>query len=135
MTGKNYEMARHIASWKRKVMRGWDNIEVISVSMPDSNHKPLLLGESFKAENVLDMNELSGTDIGIEVLFGKKINDEVKEPTFIEEMNMVKAEKNIVAFACDIPINQAGVHDFVFRLFPKSPLLPHRQDFNLVKWI
>jgi len=135
MSGKNYEMARHIASWKRKVLRGWEGIEVVSIRVPDSNIKPLPLGESFKAEIVLDLNELSGSDIGIEVLFGKKVNDDVKEPTFIEEMVMVKAEKNIVAFACDIPINQAGVHDFVFRLFPKSPLLPHRQDFNLVKWL
>ncbi|MCK9204358.1 MAG: alpha-glucan family phosphorylase, partial [Bacteroidales bacterium] len=135
MTGKNYEMARHIASWKRKVIRGWDRIEVLSIKTPDSNQKPLSLGESFKAEVVLDLNELSGTDIGIEVLFGKKINDEVKEPDFIEEMTMDRTEKNIVSFVCDIPINQAGVHDFIFRLFPKSPLLPHRQDFNLVRWI
>ncbi|MCX6267167.1 MAG: alpha-glucan family phosphorylase, partial [Bacteroidetes bacterium] len=68
MAGKNYEMARHIANWKRKVMRGWESIEVISVKTPDSNVKPLSLGESFKAEIVLDLNELSGTDIGIEVL-------------------------------------------------------------------
>jgi hypothetical protein len=135
MAGKNYEMARHIASWKRKVMRGWESIEVVSVKTPDSNVKPLSLGESFKAEIVLDLNELSGTDIGIEVLFGKKINDEVKEPSFKEEMTLMRSEKNLVSFACDIPINQAGVYDFVFRLFPKSPLLPHRQDFNLVKWI
>jgi phosphorylase/glycogen(starch) synthase len=135
MAGKNYEMARHIASWKRKVMRGWESIEVISVKTPDSNVKPLSLGESFKAEIVLDLNELSGTDIGIEVLFGKKINDEVQEPSFTEEMTLMRTEKNLVSFACDIPINQAGVYDFVFRLFPKSPLLPHRQDFNLVKWI
>ncbi len=135
MAGKNYEMARHIASWKRKVMRGWESIEVISVKTPDSNVKPLSLGESFKAEIVLDLNELSGTDIGIEVLFGKKINDEVKEPSFTEEMTLTRSEKNFVSFSCDIPINQAGVYDFVFRLFPKSPLLPHRQDFNLIKWI
>ena len=135
MAGKNYEMARHIANWKRKVMRGWESIEVVSVKTPDSNLKPLSLGESFKAEIVLDLNELSGTDIGIEVLFGKKINDEVKEPSFTEEMTLMRSEKNLVAFACDIPINQAGVYDYVFRLFPKSPLLPHRQDFNLVKWI
>lgn len=135
MAAKNYEMARHIASWKRKVIRGWESIEVVSVKTPDSNIKPLSLGESFKAEIVLDLNELSGTDIGIEVLFGKKINDEVKEPSFKEEMTMVTAEKNLVSFTCDIPINQAGVYDFVFRLFPKSPFLPHRQDFHLVKWI
>ncbi|MDP1621671.1 MAG: alpha-glucan family phosphorylase [Bacteroidales bacterium] len=135
MRSKNYEMARHIASWKRKVTRGWESIEVVSVKTPDSTVKPLSLGESFKAEIVLDLNELSGTDIGIEVLFGKKINDEVKEPSFKEEMTLVKVEKNLVSFACDIPINQAGVYDFVFRMSPKNPMLPHRQDFNLVKWI
>ena len=135
MAGKNYEMARHIASWKRKVTRGWDSIEVLSIKTPSSNQKPLSLGEAFKAEIVLDLNELSGTDVGIEVVFGKKINDEVKEPDFIEEMTLDRAEKNIVSFTCNIPINQAGVYDFVFRLFPKSPLLPHRQDFNLIRWI
>jgi len=135
ITSKNYEMARHIASWKRKVLRGWESIEVVSIKTPDSNLKPLSLGESFKAEIILDLNELSGTDIGIEVLFGKKVNDEVKEPAFIEEMNLVKSEKNIVSYACDITINQAGVYDFVFRLYPKNSLLPHRQDFNLIKWI
>ena len=135
MEARNYELARHIASWKRKVSRGWESIEVISLNLPDSNQKPLSLGESFKAEITLDLNELSGTDIGIEVLFGKKINDEVKEPSFIEEMTLMNSDKNMVSFACDIPIRQAGVYDFAFRLFPKSPLLPHRQDFNLVKWI
>jgi glycogen phosphorylase/synthase len=133
--GKNYEMARHIASWKRKVMRSWDSIEVISVKTPDSTQKPLELGQHFKAEIVLDLNELSGTDIGIEVLFGKKVNDAVKEPSFIREMSLEKSERNLVSFGCDIPINEAGVYDYVFRLYPKNPLLPHRQDFNLVKWI
>ena len=135
MTGKNYEMARHIASWKRKMIRGWDRIEVLSVKGPDSNQNPLSLGESFKAEVVLNLNELAATDIGIEVLFGKKVNDEVKEPYFIEEMTLNRNEQNIASFVCDIPINQAGVYDFVFRLFPKSPLLPHRQDFTLIRWI
>jgi phosphorylase/glycogen(starch) synthase len=50
-------------------------------------------------------------------------------------MNLISSEKNIAVFECNIPINQPGVFDFVFRLFPKSPLLPHRQDFNLVRWI
>ncbi|TSA29118.1 MAG: alpha-glucan family phosphorylase, partial [Bacteroidetes bacterium] len=133
--GKNYEMARHIASWKRKVMRGWDSIEVLSVKTPDSTQKPLELGQHFRAEVILDLNELSGTDVGIEVLFGRKVNDVVKEPIFIREMKLEKAERNIVSFTSDISINEAGVYDYVFRLYPKNPLLPHRQDFNLVKWI
>ena len=135
MTGKNYEMARHIASWKRKVLRGWEGIEIVSMKTPFSEQKPLALGDIFAAEIILDLNELSATDVGLEVLFGRKVNDQVETPTLIEEMNLARSEKNIAVFECNIPINQAGVYDFVFRLFPKSPLLPHRQDFPLVKWM
>ena len=133
--GKNYEMARHIASWKRKVANGWNSIEVLSVKTPDSTQKPLQLGDSFKAEIILDLNELSSTDIGIEVLFGKKTDDVIEEPSFIKEMKLEKADRNIVSFTCDISINKAGVYDYIFRLYPRNPMLPHRQDFNLVKWI
>ncbi|HNY03324.1 MAG TPA: alpha-glucan family phosphorylase, partial [Bacteroidales bacterium] len=134
MTAKNFEMARHIASWKRKVIRGWESIEVVSMDTPDSTVRPLSLGEPFRAEIVLDLNELSGTDIGVEVLFGRKVNDEVKELMYKEEMVMTRTEKNLVTFSCDIQIEHAGVYDFAFRMFPKNPLLPHRQDFGLVRW-
>jgi glucan phosphorylase len=135
MVEKNYELARHIASWKRNLMRSWDSIEVLKISIPDSTQRPLELGDTFKAEIVLNVNELSGSDVGVEVLFGKKENDEVRSPMFIRELEMLSSEKNIVSFSCEIPINTAGVYDFAFRLFPKNPLLPHRQDLNLVKWL
>ena len=135
MVAKNFELARHMASWKRHVTRQWDNIQILSLKLPDSTQKPLKLGESFQAEIVLDLAELSPEDIGIEILFGKKINDEVKEPILISEMHLNKSDRNIATFTCDIPFNHAGVYDFTLRLFPKNPQLPHRQDFSIVKWI
>lgn len=131
----DFEITRRIAHWKRKIFRGWDSIEVVSVKIPDSTVKPLNLGDRYVAEVVLDVNELSGDDIGIEVLFGQKQNDEVREILYCEEMEMIKSQKNLVTFRCVIPANRAGVFDYAFRLFPKNNLLPHRQDFNLVKWI
>ena len=135
LKAKNYEKARQLAAWKRNILRGWESIEVVSMSIPDSTIKPMVLGEPFKAGIILNMNELSGNDVGIEILFGKKVDDEVKEPIIIREMDFVSSNKNIVSFACEVPIDQAGVYDFAFRLFPKNELLAHRQDFNLVKWI
>ncbi len=135
MLAKNFEMARHIASWKRNVISGWDSIQVVSVSVPNSNQKPLILGQSFEAEIILDLDELSGTDVGVEVLFGKKVNDEVLDPILVRELTHVRTEKNMVTFACEIPFTIAGVYDYAFRLFPKNPLLPHRQDLNLIRWI
>jgi phosphorylase/glycogen(starch) synthase len=135
LAAKNYEMARHIASWKRKVLRGWEGIEIASIKTPFTDQRPLAIGDTFTAEIILDLNELAATDVGLEVLFGRKVNDQVETPIFIEELTLARAERNIAVFECNIPINEAGVYDFVFRLFPKSPLLPHRQDFPLVKWL
>lgn len=131
----DYEKLRQLASWKRRVLRGWDSIEIVSVSMPDSTKKPLRLGENFVAEIVLNVNELSPADLGMEVLFGHKINDEVKKISSVEEMAVAGVDGNIVTYFIEIRTEQAGVYDFAFRLYPKHPLLPHRQDFNLVKWI
>ncbi|MBL7903592.1 MAG: alpha-glucan family phosphorylase [Bacteroidales bacterium] len=132
---KDYEGIRQISAWKRKILRGWDSIETVSVRVPDSTRKPLRLGENFVAEVVLNVNELAAHDIGLEVLFGHKVNDEVKSLSFTEEMTVAGVNGNIVTFFIEIPTLQAGVFDYAFRLYPKHPLLPHRQDFNLVKWI
>lgn len=131
----DYENVRLISSWKRKILRGWDSIEVISVKVPDSTKKPLRLGENFVAEIVLNVNELSANDIGMEVLFGHKEKDEVKTISFVEDMTVAGVKGNIVTFFIEIPTLKAGVVDYAFRLSPRHPLLPHRQDFKLVRWI
>lgn len=131
----DYEKVRHLSSWKRKMHRGWDSIEVISVNMPDSTKKPLRLGENFVAEIVLNVNELTPDDVGLEVLFGQKVNDEIKRISFKEEMTVAGVDGNIVTYFIEVRMTQSGVYDFAFRLYPRNPLLPHRQDFNLVKWI
>lgn len=131
----DFENVRVLSSWKRRLLGGWDSIEVISVKVPDSTKKPLKLGENFIAEIVLKVNSLSAEDVGMEVIFGHKVNDEVKKIAFIEDMTVAGVEGNIVTFFIEIPTLKAGVIDYAFRLSPRHPLLPHRQDFGLVKWI
>jgi glucan phosphorylase len=135
LNAKGHEQAREIAAWKKRMLKGWDQIEVLSVRIPDSTQKPMELGETFKAEITLDTHELSANEIGIEVIFGKKVNDVVTHPEMTVEMPIVRNGKKAAAYACEIDIERAGVYDFAFRVYPKHPLLPHRQDFTLVKWI
>ncbi len=131
----NFALAKEIAHWKRKVIRSWDSIEVLQLTLPDSTQKPLMLGENFKAEIIIQPNELSGIDLGLEVLFGQKVNDEVKKPIFTYEMQVEKLSNGTIKFKCDIPASTAGVYDYAFRLYPKHRNLPHRLDFNLLKWL
>ncbi|MEI6695389.1 MAG: alpha-glucan family phosphorylase [Bacteroidota bacterium] len=135
MIKNNFLLARDITSWKRKVLRSWDSIEILEINLPDSSNRPLMLGENFKAEIKINLNELSGVDVGIEVVFGQKENEEVKKPLFVIEMDVVKSGSDLLIFTCNIPANTAGVYDYAFRMYPKHKDLPHRQDFSLVRWI
>lgn len=131
----DFELAKNIANWKKKVIRRWESIEVVSMNIPDSTQKPSALGEKLKAEVTLDLNELDSKDIGIEIVFGQKRNEEVHDIIFVNEMKPTKIDGKIVTYSTDIFVTKAGVFDFAFRIFPKNSALPHRQDFNLLKWI
>lgn len=135
LTLNHFEKARSIAAWKLRMLRSWDSIEVVDIKIPDATNKPLKLGENFIAEVTLNLHEISSNEIGIEILFGKKDMDIIKEILFIEKMNPVKEEKGTVTYSCCIPPTKAGVYDYAFRVFPRNSLLPHRMDFPLVKWI
>ena len=49
------------------------------------------------------------------------------------EANEIEADK--ARFTCSFPLQNAGVHDFAFRIYPKHPDLRYRMDFPLVKWV
>ncbi len=131
----HYEKACALAAWKQKLLRGWDSIEVFRYNVTQCEKRPLALGECFNAEIVLDMNELDGTDIGIEIIFARTIDGKLQETIYKEEMQMTNIENRHVTFTCTIPADRVGVFDYAFRVFPKNPLLAHRQDFNLVEWL
>ncbi len=135
MNSDNYLNARKLASWKQKMLRSWDSIEVISVETTDSNKKPLGLGEKFYAEIKLKHNELNGSDVGIEILFGQKVNDVVDKIIFHHEMKVTNTQDNIVTYYYEMPAVMVGVFDYAFRIFPKNALLAYRQDFSLMKWL
>jgi phosphorylase/glycogen(starch) synthase len=134
LTANNFENAKAMAAWKFRMLRAWESIEVVKTMVPDSTVKPIRLGENFEAEIVLNLHEIQATEIGVEILFGQKELDEIKEIIFIEKMNPVREEKGNVVYSCTIPTTKVGVFDYSFRIYPKHTLLPHRMDFPIVKW-
>lgn len=131
----DFEVARKLADWKKKIIRAWESLEVLDIKVHDSRTKPLTLGEKFKAEIIINLHEINPNDVGVEVVFGQKEMDEVKEIIDKQELKIVKIDKSVVTYSCEIFATRSGVFDFAFRIFPKHELLPNRQDFPLLKWI
>jgi glycogen phosphorylase/synthase len=131
----NFEKAAQMAVWKQKVKAAWEAIDVKFMKVPDPTVRPLNFGENFVAEITLNTVGLEPGEIGIELLFGRKLHDKIDEIVFIEKMNIVGSGDGWVQYHINVPVYRAGVYDYTFRIFPNHPDLPHRQDFPLVKWI
>ncbi|MFO7721734.1 MAG: alpha-glucan family phosphorylase [Bacteroidales bacterium] len=131
----HFSNARALSSWKRKVMVHWENVSVVEKILPDSTVSPLNLGEQFVAKIILHAPGLEAEDLGMEVIFGRKVNDVVDSILFKEPLKAASTGNGKVEFECSVAVNQTGVFDYAFRLFPNHPLLAYRMDFPLVRWV
>ncbi len=132
-----YAYASKITNWKKDILQQWNNIKVISETLPQTNQENALdTNDHFEAKIELDLNGLSSKEVGVEILFARKYDTEV---TSIVHKQILEVSENgngnITTYYCNIPINRAGVHDYVFRVYPKSDLIVHPEEFPLVKWI
>jgi phosphorylase/glycogen(starch) synthase len=135
MRANRYKKAFEINAWKTRVRNNWDKVEVKSLILPDTNVRPLTFGEQFVAEITLLTPDLEPGDLAIELLVGRKNNDVDVEIKAVEKMKLVDSGDGWVKYYIKVPITRAGVYDFTFRVYPTNKMLPHRQDFPLVKWI
>jgi phosphorylase/glycogen(starch) synthase len=135
MRDNDFALAHQIRNWKHSIVEKWAGVEVISIRLPNSTSKPLNLGEDFSVEIVLNTNGIQPENIGIDIVIGQKVNDKVEDIYHKEELKLLNNSGVKAVYACAITQKVSGVFDFAFRIFPKAVFLPHRQDFNLVKWI
>lgn len=132
---EHFKNARTLSSWKRKVLVHWKNITILEKSIHDSTVLPLNLGEPFTASILIHAPGLDADDLGMEVIFGEKVNDVVEKIFFKEQLTVSTAGNGKLLFECKVHTTRAGVYDYAFRLYPNHPLLVYRMDFSLVKWI
>lgn len=135
ISADNGKKAGEYARWKMKMQHDWDTITLLDVRFPNSTVKPLNLGEDFEASVVLNLNEANPDHVGVELVF---IQPDLSRKTHFKKsfpLPMIETKDGRTLYAAKIPIDSAGVYEFAFRVYPKHPLMPHRMDFPLVKWI
>ena len=131
LMAKDYAEAREIVAWKEEVASKWDQIQVVSCSLGDANGNTRT-GSEFKAECVIDAKGL-GKSIGVELVVFRE-HDGVSKFDCAKELKLVKIEDGLSHYELDDKFTDSGVFHFAFRMFPKSDLLAHRQDFAYVRW-
>jgi phosphorylase/glycogen(starch) synthase len=131
----NAQKARDYAAWKHRMRRQWNKIELIDLQLPDYENHKLQMEEHFKIKLTLYINDTNPEYLGAEVIIAKKENDIIDDYHRIIPMEMSNYSHNKLSFEIQVLPFSAGVYDYSIRVYPKHPLMPHRMDFPLVKWI
>ena len=131
----DFAFAREMALWKKRVRREWPHIEVLEYIKPDYSKTDIILGETYTAEVALSIGDLSPEDIGVEMLIAENGTDKVSVITKRYDFELAGFDKGIARYKCSMLAETAGAFNMAGRVYPRNNGLPHRQDFDLVKWL
>jgi alpha-glucan phosphorylase-like protein len=131
----DFKLAKEIAKWKLGVSEVWEQIEVKNVQITDGITNVLKIGEQYPARVEVDLKGLKPEDIGIEMVITEIGKD--NNPTLIEclQFEVESSDKSVVTYKLNLHLMNAGAFGYAIRMYPKNKELPHRQDFQYLKWI
>ena len=135
LIASNYQIAKEIAAWKLKVSTVWNDIEVKQVQMTDGITNVLKIGERYPARVVVDLKGLNPEDVGVEMVITE--NGDENPATLVDclQFAVENVEGSVVTFNLNLQLMNSGAYNYAIRMYPKHPELPHRQDFNYLKWV
>ena len=72
--------------------------------------------------------------VGLELVTTYTTADGKQHVYSVEPFSVIKKEGNLYTFQVKHSLSNAGSFKVSYRMFPKNPELPHRQDFCYVRW-
>lgn len=129
------ELTRKIATWKRKVTRYWDGIEIITADQFDTSRQAIVLGKEYNSEVVLDLDKLSPDEVGVELVIAELIENGDAAIKLTKEFDLEHVEGQRATYRLSFIPAEPGVYDSGIRIYAKHNELPHRMDFTLVRWV
>ena len=130
----DFAKVKELAKWKEEVAAKWDSIQIVSMDKCEELRQGNVeSGKDYTITCVVDEKGLDDA-IGIEMVV-TYTNVEGKEYVYcVAPMEQVKREGDLYTFQVTHSLSNAGSFKVAYRMFPKNPELPYRQDFCYVRW-
>ena len=130
----DFKTAREIAAWKAHVRREWPNVQVVSRSTPQTSYD-ITQANLVHVEFVMSLGDLTPEDIGLEVVFAQTNKRGTRHIAHVQEFKVEEFKDGQAKYTVDVLPEKTGAYEVCARVFAKNPLMPHRQDFECVKWL
>jgi glycogen phosphorylase/synthase len=135
LIANNFEKAKELAAWKKAMKEEWDNIEVINYSFEQVGGNVYRSGHDYRAEIALDVKKIPKENVGVEFIITRMNKQGEHEFVASEEFRMVSCKSGKCLYRANLVPEKAGSFFYGIRIYPKHKDLPHKQDFNLLRWI
>ena len=135
LMAEDFKLAREIADWKSKIAEAWETIELKTLDIADGFTNAIRIGEEYPVSVVLDLKGLSPSEIGVEIVITESGENEEPELVDAKEFSVDKTDGTVATYKLNLHLTHPGAYSYAIRLFPKNELLPHRQDFNYLRWL
>ena len=134
LSADNNAKAKEIAAWKEDVVAKWDSIEIVSCDkVEELKNGDIESGKEYTITYVIDEKGLNDA-VGLELVTTYTTADGKQHVYSVEPFSVVKKEGDLYTFQVKHSLSNAGSFKVSYRMFPKNPELPHRQDFCYVRW-
>ena len=134
LAANNNAKAKEIAAWKEEVVAKWDSIEIVSCdTVEELKNGDIESGKEYTITYVIDEKGLNDA-VGLELVTTYTTADGKQHVYSVEPFSVIKKEGDLYTFQVKHSLSNAGSFKVSYRMFPKNPELPHRQDFCYVRW-
>jgi len=131
----DYQMAKDIAAWKKKVQLSWDKINVESVHVSNELQQGVELGVEYEGKVVLDLSETLNMETGVELVMTTKDEEGNIKIAEVQPFTCDDLKNGKASYSIKFIPSKPGSFNLGIRIYPKNKNLPYRQDFSYVKWI
>ena len=131
----NYEKAKELAAWKESMREEWDNIEVLNYSFEKPDENVYHSGQDYTAEIALNIGNIPTENVGVEFIITQLKKNGEHAFVASKEFLIVSCKRGKCMYRASLVPEKAGTFFYGIRIYPKHKDLPHKQDFDLLRWI
>jgi glucan phosphorylase len=133
---RDYHLPMELARWKHRILTHWKNIKVVEYDFPDVTREEFKVGQTYTGKVILDLDGLTPQEIGVEMVTTNSIiGDEQSVYRGTLDFECTHSEGSVAEYSFSLHVDETGLYDVGFRIYPKHEKIPHRMDFPLVRWI
>lgn len=124
-----------MTKWISRISAAWTSIRATAYQCRDEMNAALQTGEESSFGITLDLAGLEPDEIGVEVVFARKKNEQVQPINKAVRMKAEHFENGQATYTAKLVLDGSGVYDYAFRVFPQNENFPnHHNHFRMVRW-